>query len=495
MNYVLIYGLAAALAGTPLVGDALQGAKTESDPQVSTPVPAQPHTKPKQTQPVTKPTATLAQAPGLRPTSPVRPSTPLPSTTRLAKYEPARGAYLGAALDFSKLDGPGDNVTKIAGIMRAYEAEVGRKQAIYTQFIAFPHEDGSFPGWDSHPMDWSPPVEFCNAADQVGATALLTLEPMKPRLFVDGWQPGSPAYEATKKFAQGAGAWGKPLFIRFAHEMNGSWYPWAEWIDKNKNLQRDPGEETGFWPPDYQKAYRNACLLFRQYAPNVALVWCPNSGLLGGARRDVFRPWYPGDDLVDWVALDAYERGWTMPMPGAHLWGGMLERNLSWDEADDPKTTQNESVDFYKTFAVGKNKPMMLCETSATLSYRTDLSTEQRDALSHLWRSGRWNDAEYGWMQTVYGTTNFRAYPLLKPIDRDFPKLKAITWFHISKKETLPVERTFNGKKEIIWFDDAYTDYRFGASPQENGARGFLKDEIALFQRLTDTPYYLTKVQ
>lgn len=62
--------------------------------------------------------------------------------------------------------------------------------------------------------------------------------------------------------------------------------------------------------------------MFRQYAPNAALIWCPNSGLLGGERREVFTPWYPGDDVVDWVGMDTYERGFTMPMPGAHLWGG-----------------------------------------------------------------------------------------------------------------------------------------------------------------------------
>lgn len=420
---------------------------------------------------------------------------PTPGKNAPARYEPARGAYLGAALDFSKLDGPGDNRTKIANIMLAYEKEVGRKQAIYTQFIAFPQEDGAFPGWSTHPLGWSPPLEFCAAAAQVGATPLLTLEPMKPRVFVDGWQPGAPAYEATKTFAQGAGAWGKPLFIRFAHEMNGSWYPWAEWMDKNKNLQRDPGEDTGFPAADYQKAYRNVSLVLRQYAPNAALVWCPNSGLLGGARRDTFRPFYPGDDVVDWVGLDIYERGWTMPMPGAKLWGGQFANNLTHDALDDPKTTQNESVNFYKTFAEGKNKPMMLAETSATLSYRTDLSVEQRATLSYLWRTGRWNDAEYGWMQMVYGTTAFKSYPLLHPIDRDYPKIKAVTWFHIAKKETIPVEKTVGAKREVIWFDDTYGDYRIGGGAIENGPRPFQQPEINLYQRLTDTPYFLTKVQ
>ncbi len=459
MNYVVIYGLAGILGALPLAAGALQN-------NVAPPL-----------QTVTTPPLLLKNANGL------------------AKYEPARGVYLGAALDFSKLPVAGDNVEKFASIMRDYETEIGREQAIYTQFFQFPDEEGNFLGWNSHPKGWATAQDFANGANSVGAAPILTLEPMKPRLFVDGWQPGAPAYEATKAFAQGAGQWNKPLFIRFAHEMNGSWYPWSEWNDKNKNLTRDPGEDTGFYAVDYQKAYRNVALLFRQYAPNAALVWCPNSGLLGGPKRDVFRPFYPGDDVVDWVGLDVYERGWTMPMPGAHLWGGMLERNISWDMADNPDTPLNESVDFYKTFATLKNKPLMLGETSATLSYRSDLSDAQRALLSYQWRAGRWNDAEYGWLQTVYGTTNFKAYPLVNPIDTKFPKLKAITWFNIAKHEDIPVEKTIGDKKQIVWFDGGFGDYRVGASAKEGGARPFQKEEISLFQRLTDSPYFLTKIQ
>jgi len=487
MSTLSIWTLATALVAAPLVGGAMQG-KTPAAPAKTPVAPAKP--------PLAKPTPkATAKAPA---GSAAKRQTPIKSFAveefERAKYEPARGAYLGAALDFSKLEGAGTPQNKMAEIMRGYEKEVGRKHALYVQFFPFPHDDGTFPGWDSHPWGWAPPSDFANATAQIGATPLLTLEPMKPRVLVDGWQPGAPAYESVKKFAQGVGAWKKPVFIRFAHEMNGSWYPWCEWMDKNRNMQRDPGEETGFWPPDYQKSYRNVALLFRKYAPNAALVWCPNSGLLGGARRDPFRPFYPGDDVVDWVGLDIYERGWTMPMPGARLWGGMLEKNMSWDVADDPKTEWNESVDFYKTFSEGKNKPMMIGETSATLSYRTDLPEDQRAMLSHLWRAGHWNDAEYGWLQTVYGTTSFNTYPLFKPIDRHFPMMKAIVWFHIAKKETIPAQRTVNGKIETVWFDDAYSDYRIGGAI-ENGPRTFKQEEISLFRRLTNTPYFLGKVQ
>jgi hypothetical protein len=416
------------------------------------------------------------------------------AASHLAKYEPRRGAYLGVALDFSSLPGSGSKVGPMADAMGAWESETWRRQALFMQFVQFPHEDGTFPKWDADPWGWIPPQEFCTATDALKASPLITLEPMKPELFRD-WHAGTPAYDATEAFARAAGQWGKPMFIRFAHEMNGSWYPWAEWIDKNRNMKRDPGEETGFTAFDYRLAFRRVAQLFRQYAPNVAMVWCPNSGLLGGDRRDVFSPFYPGDDVVDWVGLDIYERGWTMPEPGAHLWSGQFAQNLTYDAADDPDTKANESVNFYQTYAVKKNKPLMICETSATLSYRNDLSPADRELLNFQWKAGYWNANEYGWLQSVYGTTAFREQKLSEPIDVKFPRIKAILWFQIAKREyTIPVEKTDGGKKEIVWFDNQWTDYRIGGGVEQNKSSKFSTRELDLFRKLTSNNYFLSEV-
>ena len=249
-----------------------------------------------------------------------------------APYEPARGVYLGAALDTSEVSG--DATDYLARQMNAFDAQAGKKQALFLHFTQFPNLQGEFGTWNEDANGWVSANTFANATSEVGATPILTLEPFAPQTFLN-WKPGSVSYEATKAFAQGAGAWGKPLFIRFAHEMNGSWYPWSEWNDLNKNMRRDPEENTGFSAANYVQMYRNVASMFRQYAPNAALIWCPNSGLLGGEKRDVFRPYYPGDDVVDWVGIDIYERGWTMPRPGAHLWGGQFAHNLTHDMTDD----------------------------------------------------------------------------------------------------------------------------------------------------------------
>ncbi len=421
---------------------------------------------------------------------------------RLAPYEPLRGAYLGAAIDLSNLGEvePGaGTVGPIADKMGEWVTEAGRDHAIFVNFTQFPHEDGSFPEWNKDPKGWIAPGDFSEAAAALNAAPLITLEPMLPMVFVNDWKPGSKTYEATKKFAQDAGKWGKPMFVRFAHEMNGSWYPWAEWADKNRNMKRDPGEDTGFTAAFYRQAYRNMASMFRRYAPNAALVWCPNSGLLGGERRDVFGPWYPGDDVVDWVGMDAYERGWTMPSPESRLWGGQFANNLTSDAADDPKTPQDESINFYKTYAEKKRKPMMLCETSATLSYRTDLAPGPRAALNHAWKAGYWNNNEYGWMEGVYGTSAYsrRVRPLTTPIDTMFPQLKALVWFQIGKKETIPVIKTVAGVSKTVWFDNVWTDYRIGGGAQEDKAASpaMARDEIELYRQLTAGPYFIGSIR
>ena len=59
-------------------------------------------------------------------------------------------------------------------------------------------------------------------------------------------------------------AWGKPLVLRFAHEMNGDWYPWSEGVNGNAAGQ-------------YVPAYRRVVSLFRSVgATNVTWVWSPN---------------------------------------------------------------------------------------------------------------------------------------------------------------------------------------------------------------------------
>ncbi|MFJ6573742.1 glycoside hydrolase family 26 protein [Streptomyces sp. NPDC091292] len=98
----------------------------------------------------------------------------------------------------------------------------------------------------------------------------------------------------VKRFAEDVRAHGRPLILRFAHEMNGTWFPWAE----NTN-----GNDAG----SYVKAWRHVHDLFTQAGVrNVVWQWSPN--ILRTIEKTRLRPLYPGDAYVDLVGLSGYRK-------------------------------------------------------------------------------------------------------------------------------------------------------------------------------------------
>ncbi|MGE9809257.1 glycoside hydrolase family 26 protein [Janibacter sp. G1551] len=126
--------------------------------------------------------------------------------------------------------------------------------------------------------------------------------------------------------------WGRPLTLRFGHEMNGSWYPWAE---------SENGNGTG----DYIKAFRHVHDRVKAAgADNVRWMWSPNSRSEPAAS---LARYYPGDDYVDVVGLDGYNWGTTK----AWSW---------WQKPDEIFDSTLANV---RTIAPGK--PIILAETSS----------------------------------------------------------------------------------------------------------------------------------
>lgn len=94
--------------------------------------------------------------------------------------------------------------------------------------------------------------------------------------------------------------YGRPVLVRFAHEMNGVWYHWGD-------------------DPDlYREAWARVTYALRANTIWSRMVWCPN-GL--GDHSPELRPWYPGDKLVNWLSFDAYNDGrwgWKSPYETYH---------------------------------------------------------------------------------------------------------------------------------------------------------------------------------
>lgn len=104
----------------------------------------------------------------------------------------------------------------------------------------------------------------------------------------------------VKTFIQSAKEWGKPLFLRFAHEMNGNWYPWDGFHNGGQSA-----------PERYKQAWLYIYNVKEKLgAKNVKLVWCPNNTDQPNASWNAVSNYYPGDRYVDWIGMDGYNWGY-----------------------------------------------------------------------------------------------------------------------------------------------------------------------------------------
>lgn len=150
-------------------------------------------------------------------------------------------------------------------------------------------------------------VSRASAAASRGALPLLTWEPWVPDGGVD-----QPQYALARiadgshdayisAFARQVRVWGGQVGLRFLHELNAPLYPWGAGVNGNT-------------PRDAVAAWNHVRSIFdTEGVSNVIWVWCVNVHAPGYAD---YASLYPGDDGVDWAALDGYNGGDALP------WGG-----------------------------------------------------------------------------------------------------------------------------------------------------------------------------
>lgn len=193
--------------------------------------------------------------------------------TALADFPPevAVGAYIPDA-------------TEDPSLIDTYASEVGRDPAIVSYY-----------------RDWTRPLiqtDDLNAIWSRGAMPMITWEPWNQHDESEYWPLSAIAagrYDGfIEESARAAAAWGDPIMLRFAHEMNGGWYPWGRWRNGNT-------------PAAYKAAWRHVVSIFRaEGAGNVKWVWTPY--VING-HRFPFRRYYPGNKWVDWAGLDGLNGG------------------------------------------------------------------------------------------------------------------------------------------------------------------------------------------
>ncbi len=179
-----------------------------------------------------------------------------------------------------------------------------------TQLQSFVQKSGRAPDIVMWYQSWSEPLYWSKqmpATDSIGAEPLITWSPELSAGGVPLSDIVAGSYDAyITDQARLAKQYGKPMMIRFAHEMNlfGSAY--------------GPGR-NGNTAADFVAAWRHVVGIFRdQGATNVQWVWSPNV-YCGGSCP--FTAFYPGDAWTDWVALDGYNYSTVSGVP----WMSLLE--------------------------------------------------------------------------------------------------------------------------------------------------------------------------
>lgn len=166
---------------------------------------------------------------------------------------------------------------------------------------ATPTVDGIFTRLDS--PSFTPDALRAIAAR--GMTPLVTLEPWLVGAADDGTDLS--AYDTAsidrgdhdgqlRHVARVVAESGVRVYLRYAHEMNGWWYPWA--VGQNGNTAAS-----------YVAAWRHVAGVLRAGAGgSVQLVWAP-AATTGSPREQDPRAAYPGDAWVDVVGMSAYGHG------------------------------------------------------------------------------------------------------------------------------------------------------------------------------------------
>lgn len=305
-----------------------------------------------------------------------------------AKHEPVTGAYLGV---YGERD------------PAVHDPSDGRP--FYTE--AFADAVGK-----QHPLfllygEWGDrlPQSHLNAIRAVNGALQWALQPTDGlAAVVDG--------PYLRSIAQEAGKSGLPIFLRFGGEMNGNWVLWH-------------GD-----PALYKEKFRLVARVFREEAPNVAMLWAP-----GDFPPYTMAEYYPGDDAVDWVGLSAYAVRMAELDPVAPAGQG-----------EDSRPLNDHFAEAYALYA--DRKPIMLAEGGiGYFDYGTGADRKE------------------------WALANIRRFYAAMP--RLYPRVKALTWFDVDLGR---VESRDQGIMK--------QNYRLTGD----------KQIMAAYQKATADPYYLSSL-
>jgi hypothetical protein len=226
----------------------------------------------------------------------VTPSRPQLARIALVALTTAVVAALVGAIVASRVGGGGDDRREPAffgvnvpnaspSLVARFGNEIGCKPRVVNRFVKL---DSTFSANDLRKMS------------STGQEPMISLEPWSYRSTRD--TVDLPAYRLSavasgrydsqlEGIARLLASYGKPVLLRFAHEMNATWYPWGVGVNGNHSS-------------DYVDAWRHVHDVMSSIAPNLRWVWAPASTWWDDPLP--LSKVYPGDEYVDYVAVSGY---------------------------------------------------------------------------------------------------------------------------------------------------------------------------------------------
>jgi hypothetical protein len=306
-----------------------------------------------------------------------------------------------------------------------YADRLGTSPSLYSQRVNFPLRD----------EDTTYLRQFAEQAATQGAVAAVTLEPIAPLTDL-GPEPAAAFADELARLHEELDLF---VLVRFAPEMNGSWYRWGQ------------------QPAAYVAAFRTVAEAVHDATPHAAMVWSPvygagypfgaaygdvdpdragdterldtdGSGLLDGGD-DPYGPYWPGADAVDWVGITLYHFGVDRgreendldPVEGGATGDDELSEGFEPDVAPEPGDLEARFDEtygygdagsgrqpFYDRFAERYDKPLLL-ETGAL--WRPDGEGDPELQIKQTW-----------WRQVLAAV-------------RDHPRVGAISWLEQRRPE------------------------------------------------------------
>ena len=291
-----------------------------------------------------------------------------------------------------------------------YVDRLGAIPSLYELTLPYPIDDNAAAQWRTS----------ARAVATQGAVLVLSLLPSKDLEDLTD----ADAVAAEDLLAEVHDQYGTQQLVRFAPEMNGTWISWGQqptaFIDAFSRVadtihDGDSGALT-VWAPSYGSGYPFG--LAEGRLDSISTTDLAKLDTDGDDEitesDDPYGPYYPGDDVVDWVGqtMFYFGKGEATASAGVDV---PLESNerATADEvaqrfAESWGYVVPQEKNFYARFARGHDKPMLL-DTGA-------LYDDELDGAGEL-------AVKQGWWRQILAAVS------------DLPRIQGVTWLEVEREE------------------------------------------------------------